>query len=79
MYKNGFDENLVIDSTENQKLSYEEVSSILKETFRDVRGLSSRSIRRFCSKRSIYSRVSTEKVTEAVMEASSKITAAFQL
>ena len=35
-------------------------------------GLSSRSVRRFFSKRSRSSRVSTEKVTEMVMEASSK-------
>ena len=35
------DENLVIDSIENQKLSYEQVSSALKETFPGVRVLSS--------------------------------------
>ena len=34
-------ENLVIDSIENQKLSYEQVSSVLKETFPGVRVLSS--------------------------------------
>ena len=72
-------ENLVLDSIENQKLSYEQVSSVLRETFPGVQGLSSRSVRRFCSKRSISSRVSTEKVTERGMEASSKIISAFSI
>ena len=71
------DENLVIDLIENQKLSQEEASSVSKERFPGVRGLSSRSVRTFCSKRSISSRVSTEKVTEMVMEASSKVISAF--
>ena len=73
------DENLVINSIENQKLSYEQVSSVSKETFPGVQGLSSRSVRRFCNERRISSRVSTEKVTDRVMEASSKIISAFQL
>ena len=60
-------DDLIIDLIENQALSYEQVSSALKVTFPSVRGLSSQSIRRFCSKRSISSRVSTEKVTEMVM------------
>ena len=48
--------------------------SVLKQIFPGVRGLSPRFVRRFCSsKRSIFSRVSTEKVTEMVMEASSKL------
>ena len=71
------DENLVIYLIENQKLSYEQASSVLKERFPRARGLSSRSVRRFRSKRSISSRVSTEKVTEMVMEASSKVISAF--
>ena len=71
-------ENLVINSIENQKLSYEQVSSVSKETFPGVWGLSFRSGSRFCSERSISSRVSAEKVTERVMEASSKIISAFQ-
>ena len=71
------DENLVTDLIENQKLSYEQASSVLKERFPGVRGLSFRSVRRFCGKRSMSSRVSTEKVTEMVMEASSKVTSAF--
>ena len=71
------DENLVIYFIENQKLSHEQASSVLKERFPDVWGLSSRSVRRFCSKGSISSRVSTEKVTEMVMEASSKVISAF--
>ena len=70
---------LVIDSIDNQKLSYEQVSSVLKETFPSVRGLSSQFVRKFCSERSISSRVSTEKVTERVMEASSKIISAFSI
>ena len=70
-------EKLVIDLIENQKLSYEEASIVLKERFPGAQGLSSRSVRRFCSKRSISSRVSTEKVTEMVMEASSKVISAF--
>ena len=73
------DENLVIDLIENQKLSYEQANSALKERFPGVRGLSSRSIRRFCSKRRISSRVTTEKVTEMVMEASSKVISTFWL
>ena len=68
--------NLVIDLVENQKLSYEQASSVLKERFPGVRCLSSRSVRRFCSKRSISSGVPTEKVTE-MMEASSKVISAF--
>ena len=71
------DKNLVIDLIENQKLSYEQASSVLKERFPGVRCLSSRSVRRFCSKRSISSGVPTEKVTEMVMEASSKVISAF--
>ena len=47
------DENLVIDLIENQKLSYEQASSVLKERFPGVRGLSSQSVRKFCSERSI--------------------------
>ena len=70
-------ENLIIDSIDNQKLSYKQVSSVLKEAFPSVRDLSSPSVRRFCSERSISPRVSTEKVTERVMEASSKIISAF--
>ena len=69
--------NLVIDLVENQKLSYEQASSVLKERFPGVRDLSSQSVRRFCSKRSIPSKVSTQKVTEMVMEASSKVISAF--
>ena len=72
-------ENLVIESINNQKLSYEQVSSVLKETFPSVQGLSSRFVRGFCSERSISSRVSIEKVTERVMEASSKIISAFSI
>ena len=72
-------ENLIIDSIDNQKLSYKQVSSVLKEAFPSVRDLSSPSVRRFCSERSISPRVSTEKVTERVMEASSKIISAFSI
>ena len=71
------DENLVIDLIEKQKLSYVQANSVLKERFPGVRGLSSRYVRRFCNEHSISSRVSTEKVTEMVMEASSKVISAF--
>ena len=64
------DENMVIDLIENQN---EQASSVLKEGFPGVRGLSSRSVRRFCRERSISSRVTTEKGTEMVIEASSKV------
>ena len=37
-------ENLAIDLIENQKLSYEQASSVLKERFPGVRGLSSWSV-----------------------------------
>ena len=72
-------ENLVIESIDNQKLSHKQVSSVLKETFPSVRGLSTRPVRRFCSERSISSIVFTEKVTERVMEVSSKIISAFSI
>ena len=72
-------ENLIIDSIDNQKLSCEQASSVLKETFPSVRGLSSQSVRRFCRERSVSSGVLTEKVTERVMEASSKIISAFSI
>ena len=52
-------------------------SSILKETFPGVQGFPSLSVRRFCSERSISSGVFTEKVTEMVMEASSKVISTF--
>ena len=71
------DEKMVIDLTENQKRFYEQASSVLKERYPGVRGLSSRSVRKFCSKRSISSRVSNEKVTEIVMDASCKVIPAF--
>ena len=51
--KESFDENLVIDLTENRKLSGEQANNVLKERFPSERGLSSRSVRRFCSKRNI--------------------------
>ena len=37
-------ENLVIDLIENQKLSYEQASSVLKERFPGIGGLSSWSV-----------------------------------
>ena len=63
--------------TEDQKLSYKQANSVLKKIFPGVRVLSSRFVRRFCSERSIFSRVSTEKVTEIVRETSSKVILAF--
>ena len=71
------DENLVIDLIENKNLSYEQASSLLKQRYSDVRGLSSGSVRRFCSKRNISSKVSTEKMTEIVMDAFSKVLFSF--
>ena len=71
------DENLVSDLIENQKLSYKQARNVLKERFPSVQGLSSRSVWRFCSRRSISSRVSTDKVTEMLMEASNKVISAF--
>ena len=71
------DENLVIDMIENRKLSYKQAISVLKERFPGVRSVSSQSVKKFCSKRRISSRASTEKVTEMVMEASSKLVSAF--
>ena len=55
------DENLVIDLIENKKLSYEQASSVLEERFPGLWGLSSQSVGRFCSEKTISSRVSTEK------------------
>ena len=69
--------NLVIDLIENQKFSYEQASSVLKERFPGVWSLSLLSVRRFCSKTSTSSRVSTEKVTEMVMEVSGKVISTF--
>ena len=71
-------ENLVIDMIKNQKLSYEQASTVLKRRFPSVGGLSSRSAEILRSERSISSRVSTEKVTEMVMEVSSKVISAIR-
>ena len=64
-----FNGNLVIDLIENRKLSYKQVSSVLKERFPGVRGLPSQSVRRFFSEKSISLSVFTENLTEMVMEA----------
>ena len=71
------DETLVSDLIETQKLSYRQARNVLKERFPSVQGLSSRSVWRFCSKRSLSSRVSTDEVTEMSMEASTKVISAF--
>ena len=71
------DGNFVIDLIENQKLSYKQTDSVLKEGFPGVRGLSSWSVRIVCSKRDISSRVSAEKMTEMMMQATSKVISAF--
>ena len=68
---------MVIDFIENEKLFYEQANSVLKERFLGVRGLPLRSVRRFYSKRTLFSRVSTEKRTDMEMEASSKVISAF--
>ena len=52
------DDNLIINLIENQKLSYKQASSVLKERFPGMLGLSSRSVRRFFSKTSMSLRVS---------------------
>ena len=48
------DKNLIIDLIENQILSYERASSVLKKKYLRLRGLSSWSARRFCIKWSVY-------------------------
>ena len=69
--------NLTMDLIENQKLSHEQASSVLKDRYPDLWGLLSRSSRRFCSKRTVSSKVSAKKVTEMEMEASSKAISTF--
>ena len=71
------DENLFIDLIENQKLSSKQCFK--REHFWCTGSFIpvSRYVRRFYSERSISSRASTEKVTEMVMEASSKVITAF--
>ena len=71
------DKDLISYLIENQKKSQEQATSVLKERCPSVLCLSSQSVRRFSSKRSISSRVSTENVTEMVIEASSKIMFSF--
>ena len=70
------DENLVIVLIENKKLSYEQ-AVFQKNRFPGVGCLSTQSVIRFCSKRSISSKVSTEKLTQIMMEASGKVISAF--
>ena len=71
------DKNLAMDLIENQKLSHEQASSVLKDRYPDLWGLLSRSSRRFSSKRTVSSKVSNKKVTEMEMEASNKVIFAF--
>ena len=71
------DENLDIDLMENQKLSYEQASSVSKERFPGVQDLPSQSVRRFCSKKSNSLRICAEKGIEMVMEDSNKVKSTF--
>ena len=65
------DENLIIDWEPKNLLRTSK--RCFKRKISWCVGLSSWSVGRFCSKRGISSRESTEKVTEIVMEASSKV------
>ena len=42
-------ENMVIDLTKNEKLSYNEANEVLTGLYPGLQGLSSRSVRRFCN------------------------------
>ena len=56
------------------KLSYQQVTSILKDIYPGVHGLSRRSVRRFCCKTCISSGMSSKKMNELLMDVSSKRT-----
>ena len=58
------DENMVIDLIKNKKLSYNEVSEVLGGVYPGLRGLSWRSVRRFCNERGISSRTSVQDLAE---------------
>ena len=60
------DENFDIGLIEGQKIFYKQARTVLKERTPGVQGLSFHSVRKFCRKRSMCSRISTEKVTEIV-------------
>ena len=62
---------------ENEKLSHEQASSVLKERYPGVWGLSTRSVIKFCNKESVSSKVPTEKMTEMAMNTSRKVIYAF--
>ena len=67
------DENMVIDLIKNKKLSYNEASEVLGGAYPGLRGLSSRSVRRFCNERGISSRTSAEDLAEMVSIATSQV------
>ena len=67
------DENMVIDLIKNKKLSYNEASEVLGGVYPGLRGLSSRSVRRFCNERGKSSRTSAEDLTEMVRIATSQV------
>ena len=56
------------------KLSYRQATSILKDIYLGVQGLSRRSVRRICCKTCIFSGVSSKKMDELLMDVSSKWT-----
>ena len=65
------DENVIIDLIKSKKLSYNEASEVLRGVYPVLRGLSLRSVRRFCNERGISSRTSSEDLTEMVRIATS--------
>ena len=50
------DENMVIELIKNKELSYNEANEVLTGVYAGLRGLSSRSVRRFCNEKGIVSR-----------------------
>ena len=67
------DENMVIDLIKSKNLSYNEASEVLTGVYPGLRGLSSRSVRRFCNQRGISSRTSAEDLAEMVRSATSQV------
>ena len=67
------EENTVIDLIKNEKLSCNEANEVLGGLYPGLRGLSSRSVRRFCNERGISSRTSAENLAEMVRIATSQV------
>ena len=64
---------MVIGLIKNKKLSYNEASELLGGVYPGLHGLSSRSVRRFCTERGISSRKSAEDLAEVVRIATSQV------